>query len=53
MKKYEIILKNNDGNKKKVLVETLTFPEAASIAYKHRAESRFEYEIVSVSRVDS
>ena len=51
MNKYKIVLKSAEGEVKSQVVEKLTFPEAAAIAYRLRAELRFNYEIESVSKL--
>ena len=51
MNKYKIVLKSEEGEIKSQLVEKLTFPEAAAIAYRLRAELKFAYAIESVAKL--
>ena len=50
--RYEIVLRNKEGMRKIFTSTVISFPEAASVAYRHRADLRFEYEILSISRVE-
>jgi hypothetical protein len=48
---YKIKLTNKkQKNKKTILAEVLSFPEAASIAYQTRSQLGYEWEIVSIKK---
>jgi len=51
MKNYKITLKDRKKKKINIFTSKLTFQEAVCVAYKKRAESKFEQEIVSIIEV--
>ena len=51
MNSYKIKLANSQQKSKKtILTEVISFPEAATVAYKARAQLGYDWEIISIKK---